>query len=294
MELGLGTAQFGTEYGISNEDGKVPKETVSILLEIAYKNGIRVLDTAYEYGDSETVLGETIQEDYLFRVISKLPQLKKSSIKKEDIAFLKKMFHNSLQKLKREKISGLLSHYPYDLLVPGGNIIYAYMRSLKDQGYVEKIGVSIYTGEEIDQLFYHYDFDIVQLPLNVLNQQLIKSGHITKLKAKNVEIHVRSAFLQGLLLMPLDKINPYFTPIMPVLEKYKAFLDIYGLSPVEGAFNFFKKQPGPDVILMGITNVQQLRNNIEAFKIKLPSSIDFSQFAVEREDMINPVLWNLI
>ncbi len=94
MELGLGTAQFGLNYGVSNEEGRIPIEKVRSLLEIAHENGICVLDTAYEYGDSETVLGETIREDYLFRVISKLPQLKKSSIKKEDIEFLKKIFRN--------------------------------------------------------------------------------------------------------------------------------------------------------------------------------------------------------
>lgn len=293
MELGLGTAQFGTEYGLSNEDGKVSLETVRTLLNIANQSGIRVLDTAAAYGDSETVLGQCMGKGNSFRVISKLPPLKKDAINKEDIAFLKKTFCESLHKLKKDKLSGLLCHLSSDLLVPGGDTIYKYMRSLKDRGQVEKIGVSIYTGEEIDRLLHFYDFDIVQLPMNVLDQRLIKSGHIAKLKEKKIEIHIRSAFLQGLILMPLDRINPFFALIMPVLKEYKAYIESYSLSPVEGAFGFLRMQSGLNVILTGVANENQLKANIEAFKVKLPSSLDFSPFALDKKEMINPYLWKL-
>lgn len=293
MELGLGTVQFGLDYGLSNEEGKVPAREVCSILKIAHENGIRVLDTAAKYGESESVLSRAMFPGNSFKVFTKLYPLKKDTIGIEDVALLKKKFGESLRKLKLDCLAGLLVHYPGDLLVSGGDVIYDYMLSLKERGYVEKIGVSVYTGEEIDRLFHHYNFDMVQLPMNVFDQRLIHSGHISKLKVKNVEIHVRSAFLQGLLLMPIGIINPYFVPIMPMLKKYRAYLDNNNVSPVEGALGFLRAQPELDVILTGVTNENQLRANIEAFNVRLPSSLDFSQFAVECEDMINPVLWKL-
>ena len=293
MELGLGTAQFGFDYGISNVDGKVPAGKVRTLLEIAHNNGIRVLDTAAAYGDSEQALGQAMPGDKFFRVVTKLPPMKKDIIGEEDVRCLRETFFESLKKLRINNAAGLILHRPRDLFITGGDSIYSLLKSLKRDRYVEKIGISVYNGEEIDHLVKYYDFDLIQLPLNVLDQRLVKSGHIDKLKKGGVEIHVRSVFLQGLLLMPLDQIDPYFNPIITVLKKYRAFLDEHGLSPVEGALGFLRGLDGPDVLLVGVTNEKQLRDNIEAFKSAEALNQDYSRFAVEEKEMVNPQLWKI-
>ena len=293
MELGLGTAQFGFDYGISNEDGKVPAGKVRTLLEIAYTNGIRVLDTAAAYGDSEQALGQAMPEDCSFRVVTKLPPVKKDCISEEDVSCLRETFFDSLKKLRINNAAGLILHRPRELILSGGEKIYSLLQSLKEERLIEKIGISVYDGEEIDRLFSYYDFDLIQLPLNVLDQRLVKSGHIEKLKKRGVEIHARSVFLQGLLLMPLEQIDPYFNPIITVLKKYRAFLDEHGLSPVEGALGFLRRLDGPDVLLVGVTNEKQLRDNIAAFKSAEALNQDYSRFAVEEKEMVNPQLWEL-
>jgi len=294
MELGLGAAQFGFDYGVLNEEGRVSAGNVHQLLKIAYENDIRVIDTAATYGESETVLGQSIPEGFSFRIMTKLPPMKKDSICEKDSVLINENFYGSLKKLCMERISGLFLHCPSDLFLPGGDIIYTTLQSFKDQGLVEKIGVSVYKGDEIDHLFYHYGFDLIQLPLNVLDQRLVKSGHIATLKAKDVEIHARSVFLQGILLISLDKINPFFTPIMHVLKKYWDFLREYGLSPVEGALSFLRTIKELDVVLVGINNEKQLRENIDAFKLKLHDSLDFSEFAIENVTILNPYYWRLV
>ena len=291
MQLGLGTVQFGIDYGFFNEEGKVKQEKVQSLLKTAYEHGICVLDTAASYGDSEKILGETISEKYPFRVITKIPASKKEIIHKNNVAYIRETFARSLKRLRLKRLAGLLAHDPGDLLKPGGDVIYDFMRSLKNEGCVEKIGISACNGDEIDRLFQYFDFDLVQIPLNVLDQRLLKSGHIAKLAAKGIEIHVRSAFLQGLLLMPPDKINPYFTPVMPLLRRYRAFLREYDLSPVEGALGFIRAQKGPDIVLVGVLNNEQLMENINAFNIKLPSTSEYSNFSITREDIIFPFNW---
>ena len=294
MELGLGAAQFGFDYGVLNEEGKVSAGNVRTLLKIAYENDIRVIDTAATYGDSETVLGQSIPQGFSFRIMTKLPPMKKDSICEKDSALINENFYGSLKKLRMERISGLFLHCPNDLFLPGGDIIYTTLLSFKDRGLVEKIGVSVYNGDEIDHLFHHYDFDLIQLPLNVLDQRLVKSGHIARLKAKDVEIHARSVFLQGILLIPLDKINPFFNPILSVLTKYRDFLEEYRLSPVEGALSYLRTVEELDIVLVGVTNEKQLRENINAFKLKLPDSLDFSEFVIENIKMLNPYHWKLV
>ena len=242
MELGLGTVQFGLDYGVSNKEGKVPPGTVKTLLDIAYENGIRVLDTAAAYGDSEQVLGDTVTDGKSFRIITKLPGLHKETVTQADISSLVNTFRESLRKLKTKSVEGLLLHSPGDLFLPGGQDIYSLLCSFKGQNYVNKIGVSVYTVDELDRLFSQYDFDLVQLPLNVLDQRFVTSGRLSELKAKGVEIHVRSAFLQGLLLIPPEEVNVFFKPIQPTLSRYRSYLGDNNLSPVEGALAFLRFQ----------------------------------------------------
>jgi len=294
VELGLGTVQFGLDYGVSNKEGKVPVVSVQPILETAARNGIRVLDTAAAYGSSEQVLGSAMPTGNNFKVITKLPALKKEAVTDDEIAFLRNTVEDSLRKLGLDRIYGLLMHSPGDLLIHGGDAVYRFLNTLKEQGCVEKIGVSVYSGDELERLLYYYDFDCVQLPLNVLDQNLALSGHIARLKTGGVEIHIRSAFLQGLLLMPPGQVNPYFAPILPVLYRYHGFLNDNGLSPVEGAFAFLRTVKDIDVILVGVTGAKELEENIRAFSVKLPPGLDFSPFAVGNEEMINPQHWKLV
>jgi len=298
MELGLGTAQFGFDYGVSNSEGKVPFERVRRLLEKACENGVRVLDTASTYGDSETVLGRATGGKRPFRIVTKVPPVKREEIRNEDLKHIRKTVEGSIERLRVEQLAGLLMHWPDDLLSPGGEGIYELMQTLKARGTAEKIGVSVHgvcgpIGEEIDRLFGRYDFDMIQLPLNVLDQELIHDGHIAALKKRNVEIHVRSVFLQGLLLMPVEDIDPYFAPLVPVLRNYRRFLDEHGLSPVEAALGFVRDFAAPDVVLVGVTNEEQLMTNIRALGVKPLGHLDFGGFAVGDRNMVNPNFWRL-
>ena len=106
----------------------------------------------------------------------------------------------------RGNVYGLLAHHADDLLVPGGRRVFEEMQRLLEEGLVRKIGVSVYSGQQIDSILELYTPDIVQLPLNLFDQRLLESGHLEKLKRRGVEIHARSVFLQGLLLIEPDQV----------------------------------------------------------------------------------------
>ena len=296
MKLGIGTAQFGLDYGISNTSGKTSLKEVQSILKIATENGVDVLDTANFYGDSESAIGSCLHEQNRFRIITKTPVLKENRYSSDDGIIIKKAFYESLKRLKLSSVAGLLIQDAYNVLAEGGEFLYEGMLELKYKGLVEKIGFSVYNGEQIDKLLDLYDFELIQVPVNVLDQRLIKGGELKKLKNKDIEIHARSIFLQGLLLMEPDNLHSFFDPIKPVINKYRSFIISRGLTPVEGAINFVASVPEIDYIIVGVNTAEHLKTNLDGFKSTLKDRIpleNFSMFSIEDSRYLNPKLWKL-
>lgn len=296
MKLTLGTVQFGMDYGIPQKSEKIPLDEVVSILKYANENGIDTIDTAYSYGDSEEVLGIALsREGGNFRVVTKTPVFNKKRISSKDAEAIEASFETSLKRLRLPHVEGLLIHKADDLLTEGGDILFAELEKLKYKGYVKKIGVSVYTGDQIDRLMGKFSFDMVQMPINVLDQRLISSARLARLKEKGLEIWARSVFLQGLLLMDLESIHEFFNPIKPHLYKYSKFLDSYGLAPVEGALSFIKKIDKIDYVVIGINNLKQLKTDLEIFNksYHTPSFEEFREFSLNAPEYLNPGLWEI-
>ena len=110
---------------------------------------------------------------------------------------MEKEFYNSLKKLRMEKIYAFLIHRGSDLLIKNGELLFKKMKALQDLGIIEKIGVSSYEKDEVRQIIERYDIDLIQIPINIMNQNMIESDFLKNIKSKNIEIHARSIFLQG-------------------------------------------------------------------------------------------------
>jgi len=219
MKIGLGAVQFGVDYGVSNTHGKTTKYEVSQILQFAYENGISLIDTATSYGSSESILGEVVTNDD-WRFVTKTPNFSDNSLNSTHVNQLKESFNQSLFNLRKKNIYGLLLHSCDDLLKPGGELIFREMERLREIGMVKKIGVSAYSSKQIAAILGKFNIDIIQLPINIFDQHLFVDGWLEKLKNKNVEIHARSTFLQGLLLMPRTSIPTYFLPIKEKIELF--------------------------------------------------------------------------
>ncbi|HHT9112408.1 MAG TPA: aldo/keto reductase [Candidatus Wunengus sp. YC65] len=288
MKIGLGTVQFGLDYGISNSEGVTPLEEVREVLTVATRNNIRVIDTAAMYGGSEEVLGKTLPNGNDFDIVTKTPRF--DEVNTENKAeFLEQTFRRSLKKMNRTSVYGLLIHNADDLLGNTGNLIIGKMKELKEEGIVKKIGVSVYSSEQIDKILDRLDIDIVQLPINVLDQRLLMSGHLAKVKNDGIEIHARSAFLQGLLLMEPTALPSYFDFIKPHLKQYRDSLHQYRLTPLQAALSFVAGINEVDVVVCGVNNHLQLEELCGSLMSIDPAM--FSNFAIYDEDILNPSKW---
>ena len=288
-KLGLGTVQWGLPYGLANQHGITTPETVTALLSVARYSGIQILDTASMYGKSEAVLGTNSLEG--FKMVTKTPIFATPHISDIEVNLLNETFQQSLDLLSCKEIYGLLIHHVEDLLVPGGDRLLAVMMQLKEKGVVEKIGVSVYDSMQVDAVLKIFKPDLIQLPLSVLDQRMFISGHLELLKNEGVEIHARSVFLQGLLLMPLSKIPAFFEPIRPLLTSWHAAAHAQGLNVNQAALAFVKNIPYVDTVLVGLDNLAQFRLCFDDFAMEI--NFDATGLASNEPIFVNPSLWHL-
>jgi len=289
--LGLGTAQFGMNYGISNRRGQNSLEEVKQILDEARNQGIDMLDTSPNYGNSEEVLGKSLKADDYFNIITKTPVFDDETITQKSGNLLSEYCGRSLARLGYNKLYGLLVHHAENLLAPGGEYLLKALIDLKSKGIVDKIGVSVYNSSQIDAILEIFKPDIIQLPINLFDQRLINSGHLIKLKRLDVEIHARSVFLQGLLLMEGQKLTDWFQPIESNINKYFKYLRENNVSPLAAALNFVKNIEQVDYIIFGVNGVDHLKQNVQAFHSEV--DIAYERFAIPDEKMIDPSLWKV-
>lgn len=291
MKIGLGMAQFGFDYGVSNRNGKTPASEVERILAVAEANGIHVIDTAAGYGESEAVLGRTLPAEHRLKIVTKAPGFAGRAITNAEADELESAFRTSLARLGSSSLYGLLVHRADDLLGGGGQLM-ARMKSLQSAGLVEKIGASVYSAAQIDNLLAYCDIDLIQLPINMLDQRLLHSGHLAKLKKKGIEIHARSVFLQGLLLMLPDELPAFFEPIRGHLSECRAMILKQGVSPLAAALAFVQALEEVDVVICGVNDHRQLESLCKAAGAE--SRIDdYDRFALDDETFLNPANWRL-
>jgi aryl-alcohol dehydrogenase-like predicted oxidoreductase len=220
VKLALGTVQFGLDYGIANQSGQVSLTQASEVLALARLHGIADLDTAIAYGDAEARLGQMGVQG--FRVVTKLPQLPAAlpAGVADAGVWAKAQLAASLQRLGLGGVYGLLLHSSADLVGPQGLALVQALVDLQDEGLVQKLGISIYAPSELDAVMTLARWDLVQAPFNLVDRRLQTSGWLQRLKDLDVEIHTRSAFLQGLLLTRAEVLPPKFLPWLALWQRW--------------------------------------------------------------------------
>ncbi len=287
MKLAIGTVQFGMKYGIANQLGKVGFKTGKSIISLGRSAGINTLDTAVAYGDSEKSLGKIGIND--FNVITKLPAFGFNTSNINNI--LRNYVVNSLTKLKQTALYGLLLHRPDELLSDNGAEIWSALRSVQDEGLVKSIGYSIYSPDELDILYTHYQPDIVQAPYNIIDRRLSSSGWLDNLYADGVEIHTRSAFLQGLLLMDAASRPLQFSEWNYLWANWDDWLENNSLSRLQGALQFVMLNPKITKVIVGVDSASQLEEIIKASKSDVIPTFP-TNLCSDSLRLINPASWS--
>jgi aryl-alcohol dehydrogenase-like predicted oxidoreductase len=286
--LALGTAQFGLPYGIANQVGRISRDEATTILDHAWAAGLDTIDTAIAYGESEQRLGEIGVAHW--QVISKLPEIPEYCT--NVAAWVQESVLSSLERLKIAKLRGMLLHRPKQLLGSQGEQLYRAMIALKDEGKVEKIGISIYDPDELDALLPHYKLDLVQAPFNIIDRRLATSDWLKRLHQIGTEVHVRSVFLQGLLLMDAAKRPATFSRWQPLWHQWHSWLVKEALTPLQACLSFVASQQEVNRFIVGVDSYIQLEQVLAA--LDNMRNVEFPmELACQDPLLINPSYWSL-
>lgn len=250
-KLILGTVQFGLNYGIANSEGKPDLNKVRAILRCAADHGIRILDTAAAYGDSETVIGTVFAEDDTlknhFQVVSKIPPLPQNVSPEEIQSTIENSVDASLRNLRIDQLYGILFHREEDASkLP-------LLKELQKKGKVRLCGFSVdgFLPEEISEA------EMIQVPGNVLDRRFIPFP-----RKKPQKLFVRSVYLQGLLMMPEEKIPSVLAGVIPYRRKLAALASENAMGPAELYMRYLLSFPEIDGVLTGVDNPEQLEYNL--------------------------------
>ena len=288
-DIVLGTVQFGLPYGIANRQGKPDIGRVREILDLAYQLGIRVLDTAIAYGDSEEVLGSCGMDRW--SVITKVP-----SLKKIDDSCIGDAAHDavlrSLDRLGADSLHAVLAHDRRDAAGDRGRRLRDALSPLVASGQIGRIGVSVYGPDDMEGIDTG-NAKIVQAPLNVFDQRFIHSGATERLSAAGAELHVRSVFLQGLLLMPARDRPARFALWAGELARFDAGVKASGLDRAAYCLGFVAGQAAVSRCVLGVETARQLSQLVAAFEAGQRAGHDAHSLKSDDPGLIDPRQWEI-
>ncbi|WP_379061433.1 aldo/keto reductase [Mesorhizobium sp. UC74_2] len=290
--LGIGTVQFGFAYGVTNQAGKVGVEEATSILRFAHQNGVRTIDTAALYGDSEATLG-LATAGAAFAIVTKTVKVASERSADAAVEAIISRFERSIHDLQVSHVDALMVHDVADLLGRYGDKVWRCLQGVKASGRARKIGASVYSGNDIDTLLARYDIDIVQLPINALDLRLVDEGQLDSLAARKVEIHARSIFLQGLLLSPPEQLPSKFAALAPSLVQMRQTFAEADLTVMEGLLASVFRHPMVDRVIVGAASLREFEEIVSTANRLRARQIDYAswRWPISDERLLNPALW---
>ena len=295
MRLCIGTVQFGMDYGV--QGGARPSLADAVaMLDYATQNGADAIDTAAAYGTAEEVVGEFLSRKTLPResvqVISKFGM---GVFEGADVAAypqrLKAAAETSLKRLRTGYLDAFICHVPS---AAGDEAVVSAMSALKESGLVRHIGFSIYETDEAMACMAAGTVDFMQAPFSVFDQRMRAAGVLAKAAAKGVDVHTRSAFVQGLMLMDAEAIPAHLAAAKSYVCELDALCREHGITRRALALAYVKAQPEISHLVFGVDNLCQLKEIVADFRRGVPAEVVdgiAERFASVPADIFMPNKW---
>lgn len=287
--LTLGTAQLGLDYGIANTQGLLDEAGAHAILQAACDAGIACLDTSRDYGSSEDRIGRWLAgAPRRPAVVTKTAKMPADA---ETGAWIASQVAASLAALAAERVDAVLVRSD-DFLRPG---TVEALRRLRAQGRIGAFGISVYEAAHLEAALEVEDLRAVQLPMNILDTRFHQTGLLARCAARGVRVFVRSAYLQGLLLMAPERVPEPLAAARPLLAELHALAGAEGLSMQQAAFAFVRDIPGVSSVVVGAETPRQLAGSLEAAAapaLSAPLRAALAAVAAQAPDwLVDPRRW---
>lgn len=282
-KLVLGTAQFGDNYGVTNTVGRLDDGVVADMVLTALSGGITMFDTSESYGDAQERLAEHVPSDARPEYVHKFRLHGEPT---PDSLFL-----DASRRLRTHHLFAVLAHHVGDLRDDRFPTALRHLRDARDHGDIDRIGVSVYDAEDVElALSVMPDLDIIQIPGSVVDRRLLDSPLIERLRGNGAEVHVRSAFLQGLLLSEPTALSTRFRQLGPVLTALDHAADVIGAGRLALLLAYLSGHETADAVVVGATSPTELSAILSAWNQRLGLGIPPFNFDLPVE-IVDPRLW---
>lgn len=286
-KISIGTVQFGMEnYGILGTQ-QIQLDEIKSILNSLYEKGSRYIDTAPLYGDSEKNLGKVGVKDW--KVMSKMPPINPNNL--FEIKKISSGVSNSLKNLSLKNAEGLFIHDPSNATHKNSGYIFDALFELKSKKIINNIGVSVYTPEELIHILDRFDLDMVQIPMNIFDQRFKNEGLLHLLEQKGINVHVRSVFLQGILLKNPQELPEYFNKWKSSFELFHNYCREINAEPLQVILSQILNEEKIDKVILGFDSIKSVYEII--YEINTLKNISFNNLLFSKTDinLIEPRLW---
>ncbi len=283
-ELALGSTQFGCDYGISNPRGRVAEDEVCRILSLAAQSGVRYIDTSPHEGDVERLLGRSWPFPSPFK-----PQVRTLRLEK-GLDWVESRARRSVEHMGLARAHAVMIDAAEDLTGPQGDALWARLQKLKSDGLFSKIGISAHYSDAPLLLARRFKPDMIQVPVSLLDQRLVRNGDIEAIADLGIEVQARSVFLQGLIFLPREDLPPNLQALGPQLSRMRRAIMEAGTDPLHAALSYVLHLKGVTSAVVGVTSEAELRVVLAAAE-RQPPRLNMSALAVEDEILLDPRLW---
>lgn len=276
---------MGLSYGINNSLGKIPEKSAHLILKKAYDSGVAILDSAKVYGKAHKIIGSYHQQ-YLnkFIVNTKFPNMIMSDkIRSHINAYLMELNVDQL---------GTIMFHSFNSLIENKGLL-SELASIKKEGLIQKIGVSIYDNSDFETVINNEKIDVIQIPFNLLDNFSQKGALIIKAKSSGKEIHARSVFLQGLFFINEGNQNPIYFNLKNEINELKLLAKEHNYTISELALSYCLNQINIDKVIIGVDSLIHLNNNLKAAELLLDNELEkrINKINIKNTKLLNPSLW---
>ena len=280
-QLVLGTAQLGQKYGVANTSKTLCFTNARALVHTALRKGVRVIDTAFAYGNAQ---------DKVFKSTQNTSALVVSKVSKKEL-----MVQNNAHKLNKKKLLFALLLHTHNTLIT--QAVREKVQQLKQNKSIKYFGISIYEDSEFQRAVGCKEVDIIEVPFNLFDQRLIALDWVKQAKKYNKLLLIRSVFLQGLFFLDTNNLPSYLEQTKTSLKALHTLCEKYKLDIASLAMAFASLHANKHLIIVGCDNKEQLCKNISTFAcdLFLPSSMNseiVQHFATLSPSIYDPRKWH--
>ena len=282
----LGTAQFSGKYGILKK--YVHRTEIKKILNYVKKKKLFFLDTSIEYKNSDKKIG--LIKSKKWRVITKI-KFNKKYYQNKDVSSLKKIVIKKLNSTKKNiginNFETLLVHNFEELDYNLKKKIYKTLISIKNSKLIKKFGFSIYNFDKLEKTMKYFLPNVIQCPYNIFDRRFEKKSLLRLIKKNKIEIHARSNFLQGLLLISYKSLPSRIIKWKDHFKTWDKWIEKNKISKLDASLNFVLLNKNIKKIVIGVNSKKELDKILKMKKTK----VIFPNFKIKNKGLLNPSKW---